>query len=205
MLILTIHGLGGSSTTLYPMKKYIEQYYKPKSGERLIVDSFDYASKKSKFEDIISALNDKINKFDWENDSEKCILIGHSLGGVVGVHIQNPRVKDIITISSPINDCKLAKKVNENVPTKVSSFLFGNVYDNLISPPLIKQNDDVKIICITSSSLPSMAFDGRVYVDEMVHPQAHRTYHLEYSGHVSQLLDVRMMRLVYESLMEFEK
>ena len=200
MLILTIHGLGGTSFSHYPMKKYLETYLKiDNDDEKIDIQSFDYPSKTIDFTDIISQIEDYLDNYSWVNDSETAILIGHSLGGIVCTNINHKRVKGVITVSTPHTGCNLAEIVKYYAPKLVSDMAFGKMYDVLTANA---NNSTIpKIICITSSLFPLIKFDGRVHTNEMIHPQAYKTMHLEYSGHLTQLFDVRLFRLIYDGVL----
>jgi pimeloyl-ACP methyl ester carboxylesterase len=201
MLILTVHGLGGTSFTHIPMKKYLEYYVKANiKNEKLVIDSIDYASRTVSFEAAVNKIVSYLDEYEWANENEYAILIGHSLGGIIVTHIDHHRVGGVITISSPHNSCDFAKYVKDNVPTFLSNVLFGQMYEVLTNSP--KKSSIPIIICITSSMLPNLNFDGRVFTREMIHPQASKTLHLNYSGHASQLFSFRMLGLIYIATMD---
>jgi pimeloyl-ACP methyl ester carboxylesterase len=198
VLILTVHGLNGSSLTHIPMKKYLEYYIK--CNERLVIDSVNYKSKSISFDDATNIVKSYLDNFSWNSDNEFAILIGHSLGGIIVTHIDHKRIKGVITISSPHADCAFAKYIKENVPSGLSDVIFGQMYDVLTNPP--KMTSVPKIICITGSILPNVKFDGQVYTNEMVHSQAYKILHLDYVEHGTQLISIRLFRLVYDAVVE---
>ena len=198
MLILTIHGLGGSSFSHKPMKLYLEKYLT--SSEKINVISHSYDSTNLTFPQVLEELESFLSNYQWINDDEKAIVIGHSLGGIVATHLNHQRIKGVITVSSPHTKCDFAKFFKDTAPTFISNYFLGKMYDTLVNQPLTSTIP--KITCITSSWYPWYKFDGRVYTEEMIHPQATKTYHLEYSDHLIQLYDPRMLNLIYEAVID---
>jgi len=198
MLILTVHGLGGFGHEHALIKYYLQKNLK--SDERIMIDTFCYSSRNITFDQVVKDIQEYLNNYKWMNDDEKTILIGHSLGGVIVTHLDHYRIKGAVTLASPHTGCDYAKFVKDTIPTTVSSFFLGQMYDPLVSEP--KESTIPKITCITCSWYPWCKFDGKVYTKEMVHPQASKVMHLEYSDHLLQLADPRMMNLVYDAVIE---
>jgi len=48
--------------------------------------------------------------------------------------------------------------------------------------------------------LPGTKFDGRVYTSEMLHPKAIKSYHIDFSEHMSQLFDYRIIDIVINEI-----
>lgn len=193
MLFITVHGLGGTHHSHVLIRYYLENYVEGKNE----IITYSYNSKSVSFTDVVTDLQKYLDTYTWTDEQNECILIGHSLGGLICSNVTHPRIKGVITISSPHNGCALAQYVKSYVSDFVSTFLFGEMYQVLTDKP---NPCPSKLVCITSSWSPWYKFDGRVYTDEMTHPNAIATLHLEYSDHIIQLYDYRMMNLILDAI-----
>lgn len=86
-MLLGIHGAFSSPNSLNYIKEHLSDH------EWKMVN---YSDSIRGIENIIKTVNSQITK--------PTVVIGHSLGGIIGINLlKNPNVKKVITISSPIN------------------------------------------------------------------------------------------------------
>lgn len=167
MKILTIHGAFSSSNVFNHIKHKLSNYK---------FDDFSYQNQHRDVASVIENCNNYIKNID-----DDVILIGHSLGGVIGSNLlSNKNVKGLITIASPIAGIK--------VNFYVSTFFFKPTFVQEITPfsPTIvscKENLDltkkhVSHIITTNGYSPFMYNDndGVVTVESQVYGNNNKIY-----------------------------
>lgn len=188
MLILCVHGLNGTTNSLYFLTQYLAYHL---SGCR--IDTYAWPSGQITFSQAI----DDLSNYLLSQEDTEIILVGHSLGGMLSLAIKDERIKGVITVSTPHTACAIAEMLNY-ILGPYSSYFLGQMYEPLTQ--LVVEKSTPYLICITSSLAPLLNFDGRIFVSEMVHPHADEVHHLTFSDHGWQLYDPRMWSLIHKSI-----
>ena len=99
--IVMLHGIGASPKTMYGIGGYL--YIR---GCTASVSYISYSTSSSSLEECITTVHKKINL--KVSVDEKIIIVGQSLGGVIGWHLTR-KIKQIgllITIGSPLRGAR---------------------------------------------------------------------------------------------------
>jgi hypothetical protein len=141
-------------------------------------------------------------KFKLSKD-EKVIVIGQSMGGVVG-HILSSEwnVSLLITIGSPLRGSKLLEKIDNNIHDRIKEAFHKPMYYDLIK--MIKEplgEPECKYHCITMS-WPFSDFDGCIYVDEGHFDKDNHT-HLKWADHRTIFVNPRLWYHVHKIIEEY--
>ena len=160
--IILLHGLNFPPESLNFIKKFL------KDNKVFIIS---YEIKNKSIEQIVNSI---IIKIKFEN----FILIGHSLGGILGYHVALKRkVKLLITIGSPVRGEYRYKKI--------------------ITNPLDIPKCDYH--CITMAKLFYTQFDGIVYEKECYFDDKFHT-HICNCDHKKVLNDQRLLKILLKIL-----
>lgn len=188
MHVVSIHGLGGTAFSHYPLITFLSFYF-----SNITFESYSWDSKNLQYYDAVEDLEDYLNNF-----TQDLILVGHSLGGKLAMSVDNPKVKGVVTISTPHDGCEMAKILQSLIGPDFAKYFLGEMHDILAYHITPKYTP--KVVSITSSWTPWTPFDGRVCLSEMVHPLSDKVLHLDYSEHIVQLYDPRMWYKVAEGI-----
>ena len=174
--VILLHGLGATPYTLLGIEKYLNwkgftRTYKP-----------SYPSGSHSLEDCVDIVNRDLEGV--VSKDEKIIVIGQSMGGVIGnlLHTKGWNLEMLITIGSPLKGAMLLRTLKDTLPLKVQDALHKPMYDDLlkmIEEPLKEPPHNYH--CFTMA-WPMTNFDGCVYVEE-AHFDKERHTHLPFSDH----------------------
>jgi pimeloyl-ACP methyl ester carboxylesterase len=174
--IVLLHGLGATPHTLLGVEKYLNWHGYHRTHK------INYNTCKLSLEECIDTVSQKLEKV--VSKDEEIIVIGQSMGGVVGnqLHTRGWKIDLLITIGSPLKGASVVKTLKENMPQKVQDILHKPLYEDLIKlleEPM--ESPPHKYHCFTMA-WPLMNFDGCVYVEEGKFEDEHHT-HLPNSDH----------------------
>lgn len=178
--IILIHGLGGTTNSIQPLKKYLEY-----GGYK--VYAITYPSIQQTLEESINSVNNEIKKLKLNS---KIVVIGQSLGGVIchNLHKYDLDIALSITIGSPHHGASLIKTMQQILPPIILNYLEKPVYHDLLSregvlPPHPHHT-------ISTSLAPCLPFDGQVYIDETKVSKNHT--HIHFNNHWTIFIDPRL-------------
>lgn len=127
MKILAIHGAFSTPHVFNYIQHKLDNY------------NFDHFSYQDKFRDVTTVIEDCNSKI--LADGEDVIILGHSLGGVIGANLlSNKNVKGLVTIASPLNGIKMN--------FYASTFLFKRTFVQEItpfSPVIVSCKDNIEL------------------------------------------------------------
>lgn len=104
-------------------------------------------------------------------DDENSILIGHSLGGLISMKINEicnfkPRLS--ISICSPLQGSEMLNILKKNLPKKIQDHYYKPVYEDLMKmTKKYNKNPVHNYKTISSTLIPYIKFDGLIWVEEM--------------------------------------
>ena len=99
MNLVLIHGAWSTSNTFNCLINAIE------STENLTIIKINYDCQKHSLSEIISRIKKELTSF-----KQPTIVVGHSLGGIIALSLeQEPSIKRIITLASPISGLQYPK------------------------------------------------------------------------------------------------
>lgn len=126
---------------------------------------------------------------------QSVIVIGHSLGGLVGsrLHTKGWKIDLLITVGSPLKGAAILKYFNQIIPkimqkpfmTPVKKNLYRMIDDIIDEPPHPYH-------CFTMSLPTSDNFDGCIFVNEARFKDEHHT-HLPYADHWLIFVNPRLL------------
>lgn len=185
MKILALHGAFSTPYVFNYIQHTLEGY------------QFDFFSYQDKFRDVSSVIEDCNSKINTDN--EDVIILGHSLGGVIGANLlSNKKVKGLVTIASPVGGIKM------NFYT--SNFFFKRTFVQEItpfSPVIVSCKDNIELtkkpvynIITTNGFSPFMnnENDGVVTVESQITKNSKKIYipanHHEVLQHPQTILEL---------------
>ena len=184
--IFLIHGLGGTNTSLQPLKAYLE--YQGYTNVHLI----EYKSRQQSLENSIIEVNEQMNRIIGNNShNPEIVLIGQSLGGLIchNMHLFGWNIVKSITIGSPHHGSALLNLVEKWVPEKIANYLRKPVYKDLYKQQALLPSHPY--YTISTSFVPYFDFDGQVWITEtMIDDEKHT--HIPFNNHWTILLDPRL-------------
>lgn len=206
--IILIHGLGQdsfaigtNSISFFAVKKTL--HYK---GYTNIINP--YYNTKGNLDNSVKNAEEEILKY-ISKDTE-VIMIGHSLGGLVALKLnQNGwKTKYIITIASPLKGTKMIEYVKTDLPNSlkwmeetlptITDMLKTPIWHDLIKlkeNPIQKPEHPVTTI---STSLLNTEFDGRVTIEDTKLDDNDDHHHFNWSEHSCILADMRLLMKISE-------
>jgi pimeloyl-ACP methyl ester carboxylesterase len=186
--IILLHGAGGFSWTLIPLKLSLQ--YNGFNNIYIV----DY-NNNCKISDCINNADKQIEKV--VNKSKEIIVIGQSLGGVVGINLHRKgwNIKKLITIVSPLKGARFIGTLDYYIPY-IFRFFRRQVFQDLLNMTQSKLEVPPHPIHTITTSIPiSNNFDGCVYRDEASINDKDNT-HILYSGHRILFIDPRLFTTV---------
>lgn len=183
LTIFLIHGLGGTTHSLRPLKAYLNfmEYKK--------VHLVSYPVQDVSLLDSIQHVSNEMIKVTDKKD--EVIVIGQSLGGVIchELHEYGWNIKKSITIVSPHHGSSFLEFLSNIVPKNIAEYLHKPVYDDLLT-------QYAKIpahphYTISTSFFPCIPFDGQVWTSE-TKVSDHNHVHIDVNNHWTIFLDPRM-------------
>lgn len=195
--IILLHGLGGITGTtltilsLYPIKTYLE--FKGYNNVYIV----SYPSSKLTIEESVDYVSNKI--LEITNKDKDIIIIGQSMGGVIGfnMHTKGWKVKLVISIGSPLNGARLISQIENLVENNLFEFLSRFIKKNIKSKGHSelqkKSRQEVPPHKYKTISLGwfNTNFDGCVYKDEAIIDKKNNL-HLSWSDHRMVFYDPRL-------------
>lgn len=183
--IVLLHGAGGHSWSLSPIKIML----KMKGYRNIHVIDYDFTTTIDRC--IESVHNQLLEKANIKKDS--IIVIGQSLGGVVGMNLHKKEwdVKKLIAIVSPLKGASIIDILDNKIPSIYNMIFHRQVYNELriTKDHIIKPPHD----CFTiSTSWPFTNFDGCVFKHEAV-VEEDKHIHIPCSDHRLIFASPRLM------------
>lgn len=199
--IIFLHALFFSPLVMKPMEKYLFRNY---DNERTSYHQFKYKSRNYS-EQTLSDLAKLIESIPTD---EKIILIGHSLGGLVGRNYldtyQPKRDISLITLGTPHNTSIVGKVAN-----LISSSIIGSSANAGIVYPTKEWSGHYPLYCIsgTLNIGPQVLLkesrnkigDGTVLLDESFVPNCTEKYELKLS-HTALIYSSKSYKLIIKIL-----
>jgi len=159
--IILLHGSGGYSWSLTPIKIFLKGI----GYKNIHVINYDYTGTIDGC--IESVHNQLLKKANIEKDS--IIVIGQSLGGVVGMNLHKKKwnIKKLIAIASPLKGASIINTLDKYVPSIYYKLFHRKVFDELkiSKDKVIKPPHEIFTI---STSWPFTNFDGCVFKHEAI-------------------------------------
>ena len=191
--VVLLHGLRSIPFTMKP----IEQFLKRK-GQFENVFNLSYRVNDITYDQSIEQLDDKLSNI-IDKSSEKPIVIGQSMGGVMAnnLHKHGWDLTKSVTIGAPLHGARILNTLDDNLPQYIKDLFFIEPYFFLMD----KHQDDIPphpYHCITMS-LPFTNFDGCVYVDEAKLEDQHHT-HINNAHHITVFANPRLWNIVLDQI-----
>ena len=208
--IILLHGLGGitGSTftilSLYPLKTYLE--FKGYNNVHIV----SYPSSKLTIDNSVEYVSNKI--LEITNKDQDIIIVGQSIGGVIGfnMHTKGWKVKLVISIGSPLNGARLISQIENLVESNLWEFLSRFIKKNIKSQGHIelqkKNSQEPPPHSYKTISLGwfNTSFDGFVYKDEAIINEKHNL-HLNWADHRTVFLNPRLWYHVHNIIYKSNK
>ena len=205
--IILLHGLGGlignnfTKLSLYPLKKYLE-FYKYNNVHIISYPSDELTIEKS-IEFVSNEISNIINK------EQDIIIIGQSMGGVIGfnMHIMGWKICLAISIGSPLHGARLITQVENRIKNNLWESVSKYITKIIKTQGHIQlQNKSIfnKRQCEPPHKYKTISlgwfnydFDGCVYKDEAIIDDKHNL-HLKWSDHRTIFLNPRLWYHVHD-------
>lgn len=185
MKILAIHGAFSTPYVFNYIQHKLDNY------------TFDHFSYQDKYKNVSTVIEDCNTKIT--HDNEDVIILGHSLGGVIGANLlSNKKVKGLVTLASPVGGIKMN--------FYASNFLFKRTFIQEItpfSPVIVSCKDNIELtkkpvynIITTSGFSPFMnnENDGVVTIESQLIKHSKQIYvaanHHEILQHPQTILEL---------------
>lgn len=185
MKILAIHGAFSTPYVFNYIQHKLDNY------------TFDHFSYQDKYKNVSTVIEDCNTKIT--HDNEDVIILGHSLGGVIGANLlSNKKVKGLVTLASPVGGIKMN--------FYASNFLFKRTFIQEItpfSPVIVSCKDNIELtkkpvynIITTNGFSPFMnnENDGVVTVESQLIKHSKQIYvaanHHEILQHPQTILEL---------------
>ena len=196
--IILLHGLGGfisskfTSLSLYPLKTYLE--YNNYNNVHLI----EYPSDQNSIEESLDYVDSEMCKV-VNKKSEKIIIIGQSMGGVIAfnMHTKGWNIKLTLSIGSPLHGAKLIDQIECKLKDNLPGIVFEFLHNKIKCPGHIalqnKEKQDEPPHEYRTISLGWFGYecDGCVYKDEaIINPE--KNLHLAWADHRTIFLNPRL-------------
>lgn len=182
--IFLIHGLGGTTYSLQPLKTYLTYY----GYEN--VHLIEYKARTLSLEKSIYQVNKQMDRIiKNKEDKPEIALIGQSLGGLIchQLHLYGWNIAKSITIGSPHHGSSLLYLAKKSI---LSEYLSKPIYKDLLQQNAIKPPHDYHTI--STSIIPFWNFDGQVYIKEtMIESNKHT--HIPFNNHWTIFIDPRLL------------
>lgn len=194
--VVLLHGLGATPYTLIGLEKYLNWQGYSKSYK------ISYPSDKLNLQNSLDHVDLELQKL-INKDTDKIIIIGQSMGGVIGglMHTKGWDVEKLITIGSPLKGASLVKQLEDTLPMSIQNALYKPMYQDLVDmldKPLETPPHDYH--CITMAwPWPFSQFDGCVYIDEGRFCDQKHT-HLYWADHRLVFANPRLWWHVHQNL-----
>lgn len=176
LVVFLLHGLGSHTWTLKGLEWYLQWHLQSPH-----VYSLPYPVDELDIEDMVAYV-DRAMQEKARKDTDRIVMIGQSMGGVVAhrMHTHGWQIQQSISIGSPLKGARLLHQLNGWLPRVVRNLLYKKPYGLLMtkapeSPPPHTYHT------ISMGWLWSH-FDGCVYFDE-THWDLERHTHLVWSDH----------------------
>lgn len=191
--VLLLHGLGATPYTLLGVEKYLNW----KGFTR--THKLSYPSWTHNLEGCVDIISNDLE--ETVNKNEKIIVIGQSMGGVIGslLHTRGWNLEMLITIGSPVKGAAIVRTLKNKLPQKVLNVIHKPMYDDLIKlldEPIEEPPHNYH--CLTMA-WPMSKFDGCVYVEE-AHFDKERHTHLPFADHRTIFANPRLWWHVHDKL-----
>lgn len=183
-LIITVHGMGGST---YYHNQYLIPALHGAGFDNVHTFWFDT---RYGINNCAKFLENMIEYRLMIHDVPDVILIGHSAGGRIAFEADNPRIKGILSICSPLKGSWLAHKL------RFLKFWYKDMITD-ISTPLSEERMNVPHVSIISSYMGS--FDGRMWKEEMVTGKEIEVIEAPRMYHGSQLSNPEMIATIVKA------
>jgi len=197
--IVLLHGLGEKPWQMYPLELYLNKVGGLQNTHRILyeVNNIPYVEALDKLD---NQLENILNK-----DTDKLIVIGQSMGGVMAnnLHTKGWTCLKIITIGSPLHGARLLNYLESKLPNWITKKLKKRAYDYLMDKSA-NQLRDLKPPCDyhnITMSLPFCSFDGCVFADEAKFKDDFDNHtHLPWAHHTTIFFNPRLWCCVLDKI-----
>lgn len=195
-LVVLLHGAGGNAWTMLALDLYLRHQC---GVARTLCPA--YASNAPSIDDAVASVEASLREHA-SPDTDELIVIGQSLGGVIGYRLAASgrwRIRLLITIAAPLHGSALVAELQAEWPL-IYPLVHRPVYTELargerVPPPSTQYH------CFTTGWAWS-SFDGCVFIDEarFADDDAHHT-HFVWGDHRFIVADVRLVSAVANRVM----
>lgn len=187
--IVLIHGLGGHPITMIPIKKTLEL----KGYTNVININYNTSGTlKECINDAQKSIEQNVSK------DEEIIVIGQSLGGVIGLKLNEYdwKIKYLVTVVSPLKGSQIIDLVDNYIPT------IGGIFETPVWEDLrqLKNNPPKKPdhpVTTISTSIIGTDYDSRVHVEDTKLDDNDDHHHISWSEHCTVFIDTRLLWKLY--------
>lgn len=178
--IIYIHGLTANGATMLPFKLY------NKKGHTITYNTFNRT-----LTEMIDEVDEKI--LEIVTKDTELILVGWSMGGLIAnrLHQKDWKIKLAIYIASPLNGAS------------IFSYIPISPWNNILKYLAEKEKEKEPPHEYHTYSLGwgILSFDGRVFIeDTKLDEDKHE--HITFTEHILSVIDVRVLRKVYNKIKE---
>lgn len=188
--IILLHGLGGSPIQLFLLEAYLNLCGHHNTHRiRYPVGGVSLEESVTYVDSAIAQLT------QTPRDQEEIIVIGHSMGGLVGnrLHQRGWSIRLAIYIGSPLHGATLLNQLEAVLPTWLRDCMYRRVYGLLQNKP--REQAPPHPYHTISMAWPFTDFDGCVYKWETMLEEEHHT-HLRCADHRTIMANPRLWTLV---------
>jgi pimeloyl-ACP methyl ester carboxylesterase len=186
-LVITIHGVFGSK---FHHQSLIDAIH---GGDTDVCMNRALAFEWSWTEELDAVVHrlDAFIETHAASTTRHVVLVGHSAGGRIAAMSRNWRVTRVIAVASPLNGSALAWWVNLLTLGLIPAL-------RSMGEPVQRPPQAAPLAVITCDCEFFSGFDGRVFLSEMVSPEAHIVGHFTHRHSGGQFSDERCTAMIIE-------
>ena len=190
--VIILHGLGARPWTL----KGIEWLLQWQGFERVF--ALAYPADTHSFDQCLAHVDKALSEL-FDDNNQKLLIVGQSMGGVIGAHLHTYgwKIECLVTIGSPLHGASMLSYAFERIPSALSCALMKPNYEYLMQQETTPKPPHA-CHCITMS-WPLLDFDGCVFVEEARFTSCPHT-HLAWADHRTVFANPRLWLSVSAAL-----